>query len=47
MERKASRTFDLERFAGNSGEDSCGERGGFLALAKTGDDQKFFAAPAY
>jgi len=46
MERKASCAFDLERFAGNGGEDACGERGGFLALAKTGDDKEFFAAPA-
>ena len=45
VQRKA-RAFDLERFAGNRGENAGGERGGFLALAKAGDDEKFFAAPA-
>ena len=44
--RERSCAFDLERFAGDGGEDACGERGGFLAFAKTGDDEEFFAAPA-
>ena len=46
MQREPSCAFDFEGFASNGGEDACGERGGFLALAKTGDDQEFFAAPA-
>lgn len=45
MKRKV-RAFEFERLAGNSGEDAGGESGGFLALAKTGDDEKLFAAPA-
>src|SRR5579859_4055273 len=45
VQRKA-RAFDLERLARNRGENARGERGGFLALAKAGDDEKFFAAPA-
>src|SRR5580704_1951927 len=45
VHRKAG-AFDLERLASNGGEDARGQRSGFLALAKTGDDQEFFAAPA-
>ena len=45
VERKA-RTFDLVRLAGNGREDASGERGGFLAFAKTGDDKELLAAPA-
>lgn len=44
VQRKA-RALDLEGFAGNSGENARGERGGFLALAKSGDNEELFTAP--
>src|SRR5690242_2864459 len=44
VQRKAC-TLDLEGFAGNSGENTRGERGGFLALAKSGDNEELFTTP--
>src|SRR5579863_7921940 len=45
MQREAG-AFDFERLTGNSGKHAGGEGGGFFPFAKTGDDEKFFAAPA-